>query len=182
MQITPFPTLLWKRKGGFEPTVGCRCRLELAPKSPAYLTPPSVHTIFESFLAAGCPKPIGFPRKNGRQGVKPFGHGKSSIPRKRLKYSANAPADWRCVSNASSSSLRCFGLIRTSSDMTQIFREGTTKARRSSAPGGGRTHNLWLRRPTLYPVELRARTKPEISHRFRRFSQIISAKSSCSCS
>ena len=25
------------------------------------------------------------------------------------------------------------------------------------APGGGRTHNLWLRRPTLYPVELRAR-------------------------
>jgi len=90
MQITPFPTLLWKRKGGFEPTVGCRCRLELAPKSPAYLTPPSVHTIFESFLAAGCPKPIGFPRKNGRQGVKPFGHGKSSIPRKRLKYSVNA--------------------------------------------------------------------------------------------
>jgi hypothetical protein len=26
-----------------------------------------------------------------------------------------------------------------------------------TAPGGGRTHNLWLRRPTLYPVELRAR-------------------------
>ena len=26
----------------------------------------------------------------------------------------------------------------------------------SNAPGGGRTHNLWLRRPTLYPVELRA--------------------------
>ena len=28
---------------------------------------------------------------------------------------------------------------------------------RGLAPGGGRTHNLWLRRPTLYPVELRMR-------------------------
>ena len=27
------------------------------------------------------------------------------------------------------------------------------------APGGGRTHNLWLRRPTLYPVELRVRVR-----------------------
>ena len=26
-----------------------------------------------------------------------------------------------------------------------------------SASGGARTHNLWLRRPTLYPVELRMR-------------------------
>src|SRR5688572_11329327 len=25
------------------------------------------------------------------------------------------------------------------------------------APGGSRTHDLWLRRPTLYPAELRAR-------------------------
>jgi hypothetical protein len=40
-------------------------------------------------LAKGCPKPNGFPRKNGRQGVKPFGHGKSSNPEKRLNYSAN---------------------------------------------------------------------------------------------
>src|SRR5713101_1893558 len=106
MQITPFPTLLWKRKGGFEPTVGCRCRLELAPKSPAYLTPPSVHTIFESFLAAGCPKPIGFPRKNGRQGVKPFGHGKSSIPRKRLKYSVSVP---RCLVDRKQHILKALG-------------------------------------------------------------------------
>src|SRR5947207_788261 len=30
-----------------------------------------------------------------------------------------------------------------------------------NAPGGGRTHNLWLRRPTLYPVELRARVLPK---------------------
>src|SRR5438067_1910762 len=44
----------------------------------------------------------------------------------------------------------------------------------SRAPGGGRTHNLWLRRPTLYPVELRARMGIGISHRFRRFSQRIS--------
>jgi hypothetical protein len=40
--------------------------------------------------------------------------------------------------------------------MTQLFREGTDRAL-EPAPGGGRTHNLWLRRPTLYPVELRAR-------------------------
>ena len=24
------------------------------------------------------------------------------------------------------------------------------------APGGSRTHDLWLRKPTLYPAELRA--------------------------
>src|SRR5206468_343572 len=30
-------------------------------------------------------------------------------------------------------------------------------------PGGGRTHSLWLRRPTLYPVELRARASPKIT-------------------
>src|SRR5688500_12800442 len=28
---------------------------------------------------------------------------------------------------------------------------------RIGAPGGSRTHDLWLRRPTLYPAELRAR-------------------------
>src|SRR5262249_31458364 len=41
------------------------------------------------------------------------------------------------------------------------------------APGGGRTHNLWLRRPTLYPVELRARTESELatdSADFHKFS------------
>ncbi|SVC70657.1 uncharacterized protein METZ01_LOCUS323511 [marine metagenome] len=27
----------------------------------------------------------------------------------------------------------------------------------SGTRGGGRTHNLWLRRPALYPIELRAR-------------------------
>src|SRR5229473_3545349 len=125
MQITPFPTLLWKRKGGFEPTVGCRCRLELAPKSPAYLTPPSVHTIFESFLAAGCPKPIGFPRKNGRQGVKPFGHGKSSIPSNLLKYAERPPADWRSVRTASSSSLPFLGWFQASGDIPKFSQEGT---------------------------------------------------------
>ena len=31
------------------------------------------------------------------------------------------------------------------------------------APGGGRTHNLRLRRPTLYPVELQARDEPNFS-------------------
>jgi hypothetical protein len=30
------------------------------------------------------------------------------------------------------------------------------------ASGGGRTHNLWLRRPTLYPIELRTRSAPMI--------------------
>jgi hypothetical protein len=43
---------------------------------------PLVHRIFESFLAAGCPKPTDFPRKNGSEGVKPFGHGKGSSPKK----------------------------------------------------------------------------------------------------
>ena len=49
-----------------------------------------------------------------------------------------------------------------------------------NAPGGGRTHNLWLRRPTLYPVELRARTEPELAtdcldfHRFSaRFHAVL---------
>ncbi len=28
-----------------------------------------------------------------------------------------------------------------------------------NASGGGRTHNLWLRRPTLYPIELRVRNR-----------------------
>ncbi len=43
----------------------------------------------------------------------------------------------------------------------------------SRAPGGGRTHNLWLRRPTLYPIELRARMDSELatdSPDFHRFS------------
>jgi hypothetical protein len=31
-----------------------------------------------------------------------------------------------------------------------------------TASGGGRTHNLWLRRPTLYPIELRTRRVPMI--------------------
>ena len=26
----------------------------------------------------------------------------------------------------------------------------------TGAPGGSRTHDLWLRKPTLYPAELRA--------------------------
>ena len=29
----------------------------------------------------------------------------------------------------------------------------------TGAPGGDRTHNLWLRRPTLYPIELQAQKK-----------------------
>src|SRR5215470_15471441 len=49
---------------------------------------------------------------------------------------------------------------------------------RGNAPGGGRTHNLWLRRPTLYPVELRARMRTGISHRFREVSQIFCTSSS----
>ena len=43
----------------------------------------------------------------------------------------------------------------------------------AAAPGGGRTHNLWLRRPTLYPVELRARMDSELATDrldFHRFS------------
>ena len=61
---------------------GIRTHGGLGPKSPAYLTPPSVHTMFEVFLAAGCPKPNGFLRKNGLEGVKWFGHRKGSNPDK----------------------------------------------------------------------------------------------------
>lgn len=32
------------------------------------------------------------------------------------------------------------------------------------APGGGRTHNLRLRRPSLYPIELRVLNKGIILH------------------
>ena len=38
-----------------------------------------------------------------------------------------------------------------------------------TAPGGGRTHNLWLRRPTLCPVELRARLRAELATDFSDF-------------
>ncbi len=56
--------------------------------------------------------------------------------------------------------------------MTQLFRQWTGHSLRC-APGGGRTHNLWLRRPTLYPIELRARMDSELatdSPDFHRFS------------
>jgi hypothetical protein len=36
------------------------------------------------------------------------------------------------------------------------------RLRGTIASGGGRTHNLWLRRPTLYPIELRTRSVPRI--------------------
>ncbi len=39
---------------------------------------------------------------------------------------------------------------------------------KETAPGGGRTHNLRLRRPTLYPVELRALNVEKTSHRLTR--------------
>jgi hypothetical protein len=41
-----------------------------------------------------------------------------------------------------------------------------------NAPGGGRTHNLWLRRPTLYPVELRAREDSDRATDSHGFPQI----------
>ena len=46
---------------------------------------------------------------------------------------------------------------RTSvSRLTEITGKGV-KSNRDGTRGGGRTHNLWLRRPALYPIELRAR-------------------------
>jgi hypothetical protein len=70
---------------------------------------PLVRWIFEAFLAPGCPKTGCFPRKNGWQGAKPFGHGKGSNPEKVLKYSVNAPPISRSVSTVSSTPLRPFG-------------------------------------------------------------------------
>jgi hypothetical protein len=47
---------------------------------------------------------------------------------------------------------------------------------RGNAPGGDRTHNLWLRRPTLYPVELRAQQEQELATSpadFHKFSDVV---------
>src|SRR4029077_3335662 len=47
---------------------------------------------------------------------------------------------------------------------------------RGSAPDRGRTCNLWLRRPTLYPVELRAQRERELATApadFHRFSGVV---------
>ncbi len=51
-------------------------------------------------------KPTPFPRKNGRQGVKPFGHGKSSSPKKVLKYSVSVP---RCLVDRKQHILKALG-------------------------------------------------------------------------
>src|SRR5229473_2403747 len=67
---------------------------------------PLVHRIFESFLAAGCPKPICFPRKTALGGVKRFGHGKSSSPKKVLKYSVSVP---RCLVDRKQHILKALG-------------------------------------------------------------------------
>jgi len=63
--------------------------IEMLPKIGRTPHTPSFTEYLRRFLAAGCPKPIGFPRKSGGWGVKPFGHGKSSNPEKVLKYSVN---------------------------------------------------------------------------------------------
>src|SRR5512143_2433213 len=44
--------------------------------------------------------------------------------------------------------------------------------RHYGAPGGSRTHDLWLRRPTLYPAELRALARPK--KRERRPEEAVS--------
>src|SRR5450432_3717323 len=44
----------------------------------------------------------------------------------------------------------------------RLARETILRERRfTTASGGGRTHNLRLRRPTLYPVELRTQIDPD---------------------
>jgi len=63
-----------------------------SPRNKPRTSHPLVHRIFESFLTASrCPKPLGSPRKKHWEGVKLFGHGKSSNPKKVLKYSVNEP-------------------------------------------------------------------------------------------
>ena len=39
------------------------------------------------------------------------------------------------------------------------------------APGGGRTHNLRLRRPSLYPIELRVLNEVIILHGRRKIKR-----------
>src|SRR5216117_1589236 len=58
-------------------------------------------------------------------------------------------------------------------DAAEVISTSENRIFIGTTPGGGRTHNLWLRRPTLYPVELRARTESELatdSADFHRFS------------
>ena len=37
-----------------------------------------------------------------------------------------------------------------------VVKKSGNLVEKSGTRGGGRTHNLWLRRPALYPIELRA--------------------------
>jgi hypothetical protein len=101
---------------------------------------PDVYRIFESFLASGCPKPIDFPRKKGAWGVKPFGHGKSSNPRKALKYSVKH----RIFALHKSRIFKLYAaklqLIRAFSKVLKYSAKVHDRGR--PAPGGGRTHNL----------------------------------------
>src|SRR5260370_34723736 len=51
-------------------------------------------------------KPTPFPRKTALGGVKPFGHGKSSNPKKVLKYSVSVP---RCLVDRKQHILKALG-------------------------------------------------------------------------
>jgi hypothetical protein len=50
---------------------------------------------------------------------------------------------------------------------------------RIGALGGSRTHDLWLRRPTLYPTELRAHNLKGESERFLNSVKTLAFSGDC---
>ena len=114
-------------------------------------------------------------RLPGQRGINPFRTGRvlsdNLIPR--------AGFDFRFISCYSSASLWIFRLNSASARIRTISQRTDRQLLRGSAPGGGRTHSLWLRRPTLCPIELRARG-PD----YNRWIDIYNSRSclwSCSC-
>jgi hypothetical protein len=67
---------------------------------------------------------------------------------------SDAQRHFDSVSNASSSSLGCFGLIRPSSDMTQLFREGTTAFRFAEYLSHYGTSNVQKVQLQRFPISL----------------------------
>src|SRR6188508_1829513 len=56
-------------------------------------------------------------------------------------------------------SLRTFDMVVARHERALRLAEGESQGESNGAPGRIRTCGLWLRRPTLYPAELRARTR-----------------------
>src|SRR6188508_273154 len=60
-------------------------------------------------------------------------------------------------------SLRTFDMVVARHERALRLAEGESQGESNGAPGRIRTCGLWLRRPTLYPAELRARERKRIA-------------------